>query len=80
MRAWADREHQASLSDDDLYARLYEGSRGDLEYQGIRVIVLDAPRTVEDFKKFSYGLQAVSPSLVEEALREEKKSHIDSHA
>ena len=55
--------------DDDLYAWLYEGSRGELEYQGMRVVVFEAPKTAEDFKKFSYGLQEVSPSLVEEALK-----------
>ena len=56
--------------DDDLYAWLYDKSRGELEYQGMKVIVSEAPRTAEDFKKFSYGLQTVSPSLVMEALRE----------
>ena len=58
--------------DDDLYVWLYDKSRGELEYQGMKVIVFEAPKTVEGFKKFSYGLQSVSPSLVEEALREGK--------
>ena len=58
--------------DDDLYVWLYDKSRGALEYQGLRVVVFEAPKTVEDFKKFSYGLQTVSPSLVEEALREKE--------
>ena len=57
--------------DDDLYAWVYGGGR-DLEYQGMKVIVFEAPKTVEDFKKFSYGLQSVSPSLVMEALREKE--------
>ena len=54
--------------DDDLYVWLYDRSRGELEYQGMKVIVFEAPKTVEDFRKFSYGLQTVSPSLVMEAL------------
>jgi len=54
--------------DDDLYAWVYGGGR-DLEYQGMKVIVFEPPKTVEDFKKFSYGLQSVSPSLVMEALK-----------
>jgi len=45
--------------DDDLYAWVYGGGR-DLEYQGMKVIVFEASKTVEDFKKFSYGLQSVS--------------------
>jgi len=57
--------------DDDLYAWIYGGGR-DVEYDGLKVVVFEAPRTVEDFEKFSYGLQAVSPSMVEEALREGK--------
>ena len=56
--------------DDDLYAWVYGGGR-DLEYDGLKVVVFKAPETVEDFERFSYGLQSVSPSLVEEALREE---------
>jgi len=32
-------------------------------------------RQLKDFEKLSYELQMVSMSLVEEALREEKKSH-----
>jgi len=57
--------------DDDLYAWVYGGGR-DLEYRGMKVVVFEAPKTVEDFKKFSYGLQSVSPSLVMEALREKE--------
>jgi len=34
------------------------------------VVVFKAPPTVEDFERFSYGLQAVSPSVVDEALRD----------
>jgi len=56
--------------EDDLYAWVFGGGR-DLEYDGLKVVVFKAPETVEDFERFSYGLQIVSPSLVEEALREE---------
>ena len=35
----------------------------------MKVIVFEPPKTVEDFRKFSYGLQMVSPSLVIEALK-----------
>ena len=45
--------------DDDLYAWVYGGGR-DLEYQGMKVVVFEASKTVEDFRKFSYGLQSVS--------------------
>jgi len=65
--------------DDDLYAWLYDKSRGDLEYRGMKVVVFQAPKTVEDFKKFSYGLQMVSPSLVMEALREGKSLTRETH-
>jgi len=61
--------------DDDLYAWVYGGGR-DLEYRGMKVVVFEAPKTVEDFKKFSYGLQSVSPSLVEEALEKGKVSRV----
>ena len=57
--------------DDDLYVWLYDRSRGELEYQGMKVIVFEAPKTVEDFRKFSYGLQTVSPNLVMKALKGE---------
>jgi len=55
--------------DDDLYAWVDGGGR-DLEYEGLRVSVFDAPETVEDFERFSYGLEVVSLSVVEEALKE----------
>jgi len=32
-------------------------------------MMFHAPKTAEDFKKFSYGLQMVSLSVVEEALK-----------
>lgn len=54
--------------DDDLYAWVYGGGR-DTEYEGLKVLVFDAPKTAEDFKKFSYGLQMVSLSVVDEALK-----------
>jgi len=59
--------------DDDLYAWLYDKSRGELGYDGLKVVVFKAPETVEDFERFSYGLQMVSLSIVDEALKEEKK-------
>ena len=56
--------------DDDLYAWVYGGGR-DIEYGGLRVAVCKAPETVEDFeKKISYGLEVVSLSVIEEALKE----------
>jgi len=56
--------------DDDLYAWVYGGGR-DVEYEGLRVAVCKAPETVEDFeKKISYGLEVVSLSVIEEALKE----------
>jgi len=56
--------------DDDLYAWVYGGGR-DVEYGGLRVAVCKAPETVEDFeKKISYGLEIVSLSVIEEALKE----------
>jgi len=55
--------------DDDLYAWVYGGGR-DTEYEGLRVAVCKAPETVEDFeKKISYGLEVVSLSVIEEALK-----------
>ena len=55
--------------DDDLYAWVYGGGR-DVEYEGLRVAVCKAPETVEDFeKKISYGLETVSLSTIEEALK-----------
>ena len=54
--------------DDDLYAWVYGGGR-DLEYDGLKVAVCKAPETVEDFERFSYGLQMVSLSVVDEALK-----------
>ena len=54
--------------DDDLYAWVY-GSGRDVEYEGLRVAVCKAPETAEDFERFSYGLQMVSLSVVDEALR-----------
>ena len=54
--------------DDDLYAWIHGGGR-DQDYDGLRVVVFEAPETVEDFEKFSYGLQTVSLSIVEEALK-----------
>jgi len=56
--------------DDDLYAWVYGGGR-DQEYDGLRIVVFKALENVEDFEKFSYGLQMVSVRVVEEALREE---------
>ena len=41
----------------------------------MKVVIFKAPETEEDFEKFSYGLQTVSLSVVEEALRKGKKSH-----
>jgi len=35
----------------------------------LKVLVFDAPEMAEDFKKFSYGFQVVSLSVVEEALK-----------
>ncbi|RLG03414.1 MAG: hypothetical protein DRN61_04855 [Thaumarchaeota archaeon] len=54
--------------DDDLYAWVYGGGR-DTEYEGLRVLVFDAPEMAENFKKFSYGFQMVSLSVVNEALK-----------
>jgi len=54
--------------DDDLYAWVDGGGR-DTEYEGLRVSVFKAPETVEDFERFSYGLQMVSLSVIEEALK-----------
>jgi len=54
--------------DDDLYAWVYGGGR-DQEYDGLRIAVFKAPKTAEDFERFSYGLQMVSLSIVEEALK-----------
>jgi len=55
--------------DDDLYAWVYRGGR-DVKYEGLRVAVCKAPETVEDFeKKISYGLEIVSLSVIEEALK-----------
>ncbi|RLG16640.1 hypothetical protein DRN63_03965 [Nanoarchaeota archaeon] len=54
--------------DDDLYAWVYGGER-DIEYDGLKVAVFKAPETVEDFERFSYGLQMVSLSVIEEALK-----------
>jgi len=56
--------------DDDLYAWVYDDAGDDLEYDGLEVVVFKAPATVEDFERFSYGLQAVSSSVVDEALRD----------
>ena len=58
--------------DDDLYAWVYDSGRGDLEYQEMKVVVFKAPEMAEDFERFSYGLQMVSLSIVEEVLREER--------
>jgi len=58
--------------DDELYAWIYGGGR-DIEYQGLRVVVFDSPKTAEDFKKFSYGFQMVSLSMIEEALKRYEK-------
>jgi len=54
--------------DDDLYAWIYGGGR-DLKYDGLKVAVCKAPETAEDFERFSYGLQMVSLSVVDEALK-----------
>jgi len=54
--------------DDDLYAWVYGGGR-DLECDGLRIMVFHAPRTAEDFKKFSHGFQMVSVGMVEVALK-----------
>ena len=54
--------------DDDLYAWVYGGGR-DQEYDGLRIAVFKAPKTAEDFERFSYGLQMVSLSVVDEALK-----------
>ena len=54
--------------DDNLYIWMYGGGR-DIEYEGLRVLVFDAPKTAENFKKFSYGFQVASLSVVEEALK-----------
>ena len=54
--------------DDDLYAWVDGGGR-DTEYEGLKVSVFDAPETAEDFERFSYGLQMVSLSVVDEALK-----------
>ena len=54
--------------DDNPYIWIYGGGR-DTEYEGLRVLVFDAPEMAEDFKKFSYGFQVVSLSVVEEALK-----------
>ena len=54
--------------DDDLYAWVYGGGN-DVEYDGLKVTVCKAPEMVEDFERFSYGLQMVSLSIVEEALK-----------
>jgi len=56
--------------DDDLYAWVYDDVEKGLEYDGLEVVVFKAPATVEDFERFSYGLQAVSPGVVDEALRD----------
>jgi len=56
--------------DDDLYAWIHDDAGNDLEYDGLEVAVFRAPATVEDFERFSYGLQAVSSSVVDEALRD----------
>ena len=55
--------------DDDLYAWVDGGGR-DLEYDGLKVVVFKTPQTVEDFERFSYGLQMVSLSVVEEVLKD----------
>ncbi|RLI22551.1 hypothetical protein DRO47_02480 [Candidatus Bathyarchaeota archaeon] len=54
--------------DDDLYAWVYGGGR-DVEYDGLKVAVFKAPETAEDFERFSYGLEMVSLSVVDEALK-----------
>jgi len=54
--------------DDDLYAWVEGGGR-DTEYDGLRVSVFEAPETAEDFEKFGYGLEMVSLSVIEEALK-----------
>ena len=54
--------------DDDLYAWVDGGER-DTEYEGLKVAVFKAPERVEDFERFSYGLEMVSLSVVDEALR-----------
>jgi len=56
--------------DDDLYAWVYDDVEKGLEYDGLEVVVFRAPPTVEDFERLSYGLQEVSPSVVDEALRD----------
>ena len=56
--------------DDDLYAWIHDDAGDDLEHDGLEVVVFKAPATVEDFERFRYGLQAVSPSVVDEALRD----------
>jgi len=61
--------------DDDLYAWIYGGSRN-TEYQGLRILVFDPPKTAENFKKFSYGFQVASLSVVEEALEDMKVEDI----
>jgi len=53
--------------DDDLYAWVDGGGR-DTEYEGLKVLVFKAPERVEDFERFSYGLEMVSLSVIEEAL------------
>jgi len=56
--------------DDDLYAWVDGGGR-DTEYDGLRVAVCKAPETVGEFeKKISYGLERVSLSVIEEALKD----------
>jgi len=57
--------------DDGLYAWVDGGGR-DAEYDGLKVAVFKAPETVEDFERFSYGLQMVSLSVIEEALKRMK--------
>jgi len=56
--------------DDDLYAWIHDDVEKGLEYDGLEVVVFRAPPTVEDFERLSYGLQEVSPSVVDEALRD----------
>jgi len=56
--------------DDDLYAWIHDDVEEGLEYDGLEVVVFRAPPTVEDFERFSYGLQAVSLGVVDEALRD----------
>ena len=42
----------------------------DLEYEGLKVAVCKASERVDYFERFSYGLQMVSVSVIEETLKD----------